>query len=174
MLTAQMRASAGQEYPIHTLKPGWAEQDPDIWVTAALNCIREAVQQAGIAPCDMAGIGLTGQMHSLVCLDNYGQPVRQAILWAEQRSAEQLHTLTASIGRENLTAWISNPLATGFMFTSWAWLRDHEPCTAANTRWLLLAKDQVRYKLTGVLGSEPNDASNIANRSPLLMVARFF
>ena len=99
-------------------------------------------------------------MYSLTCLDNHGQPVRQALLLADQRSPEQVHTLTSSFGRENLTAWISNPLTTGFRLTSWAWLRDHEPCTVANTHWLLLAKDYVRYKLTGVLGNEPSDASS--------------
>lgn len=99
-------------------------------------------------------------MHSLVCLDESGAPVRPAIIWADQRSRRQVQELTNRFGRQNLAAWTGNPLATGFMLASWAWLCQEEPQTVARTRWLLLPKDEVRYRMTGQIGSEPSDASS--------------
>ncbi len=157
---------AGQEYPILTPRPGWAEQDPGEWLRAALACVRLAVQKAGVDPRGVAGIGLTGQMHSLVCLDERGEPLRPAILWADQRSADQVKALTARLGREHLAEWTGNPLAAGFMLASWCWLQENEPQTAARARWLMLPKDYVRFRLTGVMGSEPSDASSTSLFDP--------
>lgn len=158
--TGRLLAAAGQEYPIHTPRPGWAEEDPQDWLRAVLAGLRVAIEEARVSPDDVAGIGLTGQMHSLVCVEGQGAPVRPAMIWADQRSAEQVRALTRRIGRERLAEWAGNPLATGFMLASWAWLVEHEPETVRATRWLMLPKDYVRYCLTGALGSEPSDASS--------------
>ena len=156
----RLLAWAGREYPIYAPRPGWAEQDPADWLAAALACCEQAVREAGIHPREVAGLGLAGQMHSLVCLDASGEPLRPAILWADQRSAEQVRALTGRIGRERLTAWTGNPLAAGFMLASWAWLAEHEPETTRSTRLLLLPKDYTRFRLTGAAASEPSDASS--------------
>jgi xylulokinase len=158
--SGRLLAWSGREYPIHTPRPGWAEQDPLDWLNAALTCISEALNQSGIDPLQVAGIGLAGQMHSLVCLDSRGEPLRRAILWADQRSGEQAKRLGQQIGLENLAQWTGNPLAAGFMAASWEWLVENEPDTAGATRWLVLPKDYVRLQLTGVLGTEPSDASS--------------
>ena len=120
--SGRLLAWSGREYPIHTPRPGWAEQDPLDWLNAALTCISEALNQSGIDPLQVAGIGLAGQMHSLVCLDSRGEPLRRAILWADQRSGEQAKRLGQQIGLENLAQWTGNPLAAGFMAASWEWL----------------------------------------------------
>lgn len=151
---------AGREYPIDSPRPGWAEQNPERWLAAALECVKEALQKASIAPGEVAAVGLAGQMHSLVCLDAHGAPLRPAILWADQRSAGQAGALVERFGRAQFAAWTGNPLAAGFMLASWEWLRANEPETAAHTRWLVLPKDYLRYRLTGVLGAEPSDASS--------------
>lgn len=156
----QLIAAVGQEYPIHTPQPGWAEQDPQDWLSAGIASTREVVQRAGIDPRQVAGIGLAGQMHSLVCLGEQEQVLRPAIIWADQRSARQVRSLTLRIGQENLAAWTGNPLAAGFMLASWAWIQENEPHLAAQTRWLMLPKDWVRFQLTGQVGSEPSDASS--------------
>jgi xylulokinase len=158
--SGKLLAWAGQEYSIHTPRAGWAEQDPADWLAAICCCIRDVLRAAGGDPGNVAGIGLAGQMHSLVCLDARGEVLRPAILWADQRSAAQVRALEASIGRDNLAAWTGNPLAAGFMLASWRWLVENEPDTADATRWLMLPKDYIRYRLTGKIGSEPSDASS--------------
>ena len=156
----RLLASAGQEYPILSPHPCWAEQDPEDWTAASFAAIRQVLHASGVDPRQVAGIGLAGQMHSLVCLGAKNEALRPAILWADTRSADQVNRLTHQIGRENLAAWAGNPLAAGFMLASWAWLVEHEPETAAQTHTLCLPKDYVRLRLTGQLGSEPSDASS--------------
>lgn len=156
----RLLAAAGREYAIQSPRPGWAEQDPEDWLAAALACARQALQESGVRGDQVAGIGLAGQMHSLVCLDERGRPLRPAILWADQRSGPQARALSERIGRERLAAWAGNPLAAGFMLASWAWLRENEPDTAAKTRLLMLPKDYTRLRLTGAAGAEPSDASS--------------
>lgn len=156
----KLLASAGLEYSIHTPQPGWAEQDPQDWLAAALYCTAEVTRRAGVDPDEVAGIGITGQMHSLVCLGNEGQVLRPAIIWADQRSGRHVRRLTSLLGQQNLAKWTGNPLASGFMLASWAWLREHEPSLAEQTRWLMLPKDWVRCQLTGEIGTEPSDASS--------------
>ena len=153
-------AWAGQEYPLDAPHPDWAEQNPRVWLDAAQNTLRKCLQESDLAPDQVAAIGLTGQMHSLVCLDESGAPLRPAIIWADRRSRLQVEELTRRFGRQNLAAWTGNPLATGFMLASWAWLCQEEAQTATRTRWLMLPKDEVRYRMTGQIGSEPSDASS--------------
>ncbi len=151
---------AAREYAVGTPRPGWAEQDPETWVQAALDTMRRALAAADIPEEQVQAIGLSGQMHGTVCLDVRGHALRPAIIWADQRSAAQVAEVEARIGRERLAAWTANPLATGFMLATWLWLRAHEPDVVADTVHLLLPKDYVRYRFTGEIGAEPSDASS--------------
>jgi xylulokinase len=153
-------ASAGKEYPLASPQPGWAEQNPADWLNAALTTVRRVVVESGVHPEEIAGIGLAGQMHSLVCLDERGQALRPAILWADRRTGVEVSLLEREIGLHHLAEWTGNPAAAGFMLPSWLWLRANEPEIAAGTRMLLLPKDEVRYRLTGELGTEASDASS--------------
>ncbi len=153
-------AKAAREYGMDAPQAGWAEQDPAVWLAAAVNCVAEALRQSGVEPGEVRALGLTGQMHSLVAADASGEPLRPAIVWADQRSGAQVKHLTAQIGKAHLAEWTGNPLAAGFMLASWAWLRENEPRLAERTRLLLLPKDWVRLRLTGQSGSEPSDASS--------------
>jgi xylulokinase len=151
---------AAQEYSFDTPRPGWAEQDPEVWLQAVLETMRQATTQADLSPQRIAAIALSGQMHGTVCVDAQGRVVRPAIIWADQRSHEQVARVYRQLGRERLGQWTANPLATGFMLATWLWLREHEPQTNQATACLLLPKDYVRLRLTGELGSEPSDASS--------------
>jgi xylulokinase len=151
---------AAREYPVAMPQAGWAEQNPETWVAAALESAREAINRAGVLPAGVAAIGLSGQMHGTVCLDAAGAPLRPAIIWADQRSAAQVARVYREIGAERLGAWTCNPLATGFMLASWLWLIENEPEIAWKTATLLLPKDYLRYRMTGALGTEPSDASS--------------
>ncbi len=151
---------ATQEYAVETPRPGWAEQNPETWLNAALDTMRRALIAADIPAGQVRAIGLSGQMHGTVCLDAHGRALRPAIIWADQRSAAQVAEIEARIGRARLAAWTANPLATGFMLATWLWLRAHEPDGAAATAHLLLPKDYVRHRFTGEIGAEPSDASS--------------
>jgi xylulokinase len=156
----RLLSQASQPYPIESPKPGWAEQDPETWFQAALDTVQQAVMQAGIRPGVVTAIGLSGQMHSTVCLDAQGNPLRPAIIWADQRSSTQVEYVAQQIGTEQLGHWTANPLATGFMLATWLWLRENEPQTFERCAHMLLPKDYVRYRLTGEIGTEPSDASS--------------
>ncbi len=122
---------AGEEYGISSPQAGWAEQDPEIWLSAVLKTVRTAMEESRIKPDQVAAIGLAGQMHGLVCVDNTGKVLRPAIIWADHRSKTEILQLEKQIGRENLAAWVGNPLATGFMLPSWCWLVKNEPHIAS-------------------------------------------
>ncbi|GAP13889.1 D-xylulose kinase [Longilinea arvoryzae] len=157
--SGRMLASAGREYAIDSPRPGWAEQDPQVWYTAACAAVSQVLAESGVRGDEVQGVGLAGQMHSLVCVDENGAAVRPAILWADQRSAPQVKRLNEQIGREKLAASAGNPVAAGFAISSWLWLRENEPETVRRTRFLLQPKDMLRFMLTGVIGGEPSDAS---------------
>lgn len=162
----EILGSAAQSYPVDTPRPGWAEQSPTCWVDAAQQTVRAAIGTAGVSPSSVVGIGLSGQMHGTVCVSAGGQPLRPAIIWADQRTSQEVAELNERLGQETLAAWTGTPLATGFMLPSWLWLRDNEPDVHAATRWLLLPKDYVRFRLTGEIGAEPSDASSTSLLDP--------
>jgi xylulokinase len=156
----ELLSTAAREYSFDTPSPGWAEQNPEVWVESAWDTMRRALAQADVPGDRIHAIGLSGQMHGTVCLDKGDQVLRPAIIWPDQRSDEQVARVYRDLGKERLAEWTANPLATGFMLATWLWLRDQEKRTARRTAHLLLPKDYVRYRLTGELGTEPSDASS--------------
>ncbi|MBM4040468.1 MAG: xylulokinase [Planctomycetes bacterium] len=156
----RIRAVAQAEYPILTPRVGWAEQDPTAWWRATCQTTQEAIAAAHIAPGDIAGVGLSGQMHGTVCLDREGLPVRPAIIWADGRSATEVEELVAELGRERLARLTANPLAAGFMAATARWLLRHEPETLARSATLVLPKDYIRLRLTRQVGTDVTDAAS--------------
>ena len=144
------RAEVG--YPLSTPQPGWSEQDPEDWARAA----EDALAQLGVEP---AGIGLSGQMHGLVCLDAQDRVLRPAILWNDQRTGEQCAEIEARVGRERLVALTGNRALPGFTAPKLLWLREHEPETYGQIAHVLLPKDYVRLRLTGERATDVTDAS---------------
>lgn len=155
-----VRAVAQAEYPILTPRVGWAEQDPEAWWQATCATLRQAIAQAGIPASDIAGVGLSGQMHGTVCVSRDGVPVRPAIIWADARSGGDAEELVAELGRDRLGDLTANPIAAGFMAATVRWLLRHEPDTVRNTATLLLPKDYVRLRLTGELATDHTDAAS--------------
>jgi len=151
---------AQEEYGIDTPRPGWAEQNPETWWRAACATVASAVAEAGIAPRDIAAVGFSGQMHGAVFLDENGKPIRPAVIWADQRSAEQCRRIYDIVGRERLARLTLNPVAPGFMAASVMWIKENEPDTFARTRTVLLPKDYLRFRMTGNPASEPSDAAS--------------
>ena len=155
-------ASATHEYELLTPRPLWAEQNPADWWTACVAATREVLRNANVTGDDIAGIGLSGQMHGAVFLDANGDVLRPAILWCDQRTQAECDWITAEVGRDNLAKLIANPVLTGFTAPKIVWLRNHEPDTYARVEKVLLPKDYVRYRLTGTFATEVSDASGTA------------
>ena len=156
----QVQDQAFRAYAPSTPRPGWAEQDPEIWVDAALSAVSEIVERAGVSRASIAGLGFSGQMHSTVCLDKDGRCLRPAILWLDHRSVAQVAALREQIGTPQLAEWIGNPIMPGFMLASLLWLKESEPATWDRLAHVLLPKDYVRFRLTGEFGTEYSDASS--------------
>ena len=140
-------------------RPLWAEQRPENWWDAARQAIRGALAQAGIAGGKVRGIGLSGQMHGLVILDEASAVIRPSLIWCDQRSQPQVDAINQTVGRENVLKYTANPVLTGFTLPKLLWVRDHEPRSFERVRRLLLPKDYLRFRLTGEYATEVSDAS---------------
>ncbi|HIU31218.1 MAG TPA: xylulokinase [Candidatus Caccousia avistercoris] len=154
-------ASALEEYPMYQPQNGWAEQDPADWWNAAKNTIRTVLEKSGADPAAVRGLGISGQMHGLVMLDENGRVLRRSIIWCDQRTAEECREITEKVGAQRLIAITANPALTGFTASKILWVRNHEPELYARCRHILLPKDYVRYMLTGQFATEVSDASGM-------------
>jgi xylulokinase len=153
-----VRASATAPLGLSTPRPGWAEQHPDDWWGATRKALRELrAREPGAA---IAGVGISGQMHSSVFLDAEGSVIRPALLWCDGRTSAECAEITERVGGEDrLRDLACNPALEGFTLPKILWLRTNEPAAFARLAKVLLAKDFVRFRLTGALASEPSDAS---------------
>lgn len=158
----EVLAAHTAEYPLTVPRPGWTEQDPESWWQASTASIAAVLRAGRVEPDEVAGVGLTGQMHGLVVLDGGGSVLRPAILWNDQRTGAEAAWITAHVGHERVLELISNPVLTGFTAPKLIWLRCHEPEVYAQIRHILLPKDFLRYRLTGELCTEVSDASGTA------------
>ncbi|HET9287246.1 MAG TPA: xylulokinase [Gaiella sp.] len=150
----EVLAVATRGYPLSTPRPGWSEQDPEDWWRAAESALAEVASGR-----EVAGIGLSGQMHGLVTLDESGRVIRPAILWNDQRTAEECAEIEQRVGFERLVALTGNRALTGFTAPKLLWLRRHEPEAYARIARVLLPKDVVRQRLTGDWAIDASDAS---------------
>ncbi len=137
------------EYGYDTPRPGWSEQDPDLWWNGTVTAIREAVALSAVDPASVAAVGITGQMHGLVALDESDRPVRPSILWNDQRTASQCDEIRRRVGRDRLIEITGNDALTGFTAPKILWMRDEEPENYSRISVVLLPKDYVRLRLTG-------------------------
>ncbi|MCC6905894.1 MAG: xylulokinase [Anaerolineae bacterium] len=153
-------ASASREYLIQQPFPGDAEQNPEDWWRALIDTVRRAVAQAAIDPGAISGIGFSGQMHGVVCLDETLRPLRPAIIWADTRSAPQVAALEARLSRNDIARYAPGRPAAGWMGPSLMWLAEHEPETLARTQQIIMPKDYVRLRMTGQAAAEISDAGS--------------
>ncbi len=154
-------ASSTAEYPLYQPRNGWAEQEPADWWRACIETVGAVLREADIAAGDIAGIGLSGQMHGLVMLDEAGAVLRRAILWCDGRTGDECHEITRRVGERRLIELSANPALPGFTAGKILWVRKHEPELYARCRHILLPKDYLRYKLTGIFATEVSDASGM-------------
>src|SRR4051812_19707126 len=147
-------ARAEVAHALSTPRPGWAEQNPEDWWSGAQAALAQ-LARAG----EIAGIGLSGQMHGLVALDSNDQVLRPAMLWNDGRTAAECAEIEARIGLDALIAATGNRALTGFTAPKLLWLARHEPDVYARIAYVLLPKDYVRLRLCGEHATDVADAS---------------
>ena len=152
-------AVASSPHTLQTPKPLWSEQDPREWWDAVSASIRSVLEKAGIGGEQVAAVGLTGQMHGLVLLDDAGNVLRPAILWNDQRTQSQCDEIHRRIGKEKFIQITGNVALTGFTAPKILWVKENEPDIYAKAKHVLLPKDYIRYKLTGEYAMDKADGS---------------
>ena len=150
----EVLARAEHGYPLSTPRAGWSEQDPGEWWRASEAALAQVSEGR-----DVAGIGLSGQMHGLVVLDADDEVIRPAILWNDQRTGEECAEIERLVGLGRLIELTGNRALTGFTAPKLLWLRRHEPDAFARIHHVLLPKDYVRLRLTGERAMDVADAS---------------
>ncbi len=157
--TGEVQNTVTKEYPLSFPQPGWSEQAPADWWNACLTGIPELLH--GFDPAQVRGIGAGGQMHGLVALDRNDQILRPAILWNDGRTAKQVDYLNETIGRETLSRHTANIAFAGFTAPKLLWMRENEPALFAQIEKIMLPKDYIVYRLTGVHATDYSDASGM-------------
>ncbi len=148
-----------REYPLYFPHPGWSEQNPEDWFTKTMEGLKELM-----ADCDtsqVGGISFGGQMHGLVILDEKDQVIRPALLWNDGRTYEECDYLNQVIGKEKLSAYTANISFTGFTAPKILWVKNKEPENFARIQKIMLPKDYIAYKLSGVHCTDVSDASGM-------------
>ncbi|MCM8822450.1 MAG: xylulokinase [Candidatus Omnitrophica bacterium] len=153
----QVVNSSLKEYPLVTPRPGWAQQDPELWWSATVESIQSLVKT--IDPALLAGIGLTGQMHGSVFLDQDGSVLYPAILWCDQRTAKECDQINEKVGKDRIFEITCNPVLTGFQAPKILWLKNNHPEIHRKIKKVLLPKDYIRFRLTGEFATDVSDAS---------------
>lgn len=157
----EVTALVSKDYDVSYPKVGWAEQNPEDWWVAAKDGIRDIVKYSNIDWASIKGIGLSGQMHGLVLLDKEDNILRPAILWCDQRTQEECDYLNIEIGQDKISQYTGNRALTGFTAPKLLWVRKHEKEIFDKIAHVLLPKDYIRYKLTGVFATDVSDASGM-------------
>jgi xylulokinase len=158
--TGRVVASCAAEHAgIRSEHIGWAEQDPEDWWRAAKEAIAGVMAVSESAGSEIEAVGLTGQMHGCVMLDEEGEVLRPALIWCDQRTQPQCDWLTKTIGYERLIELTANPALPNFTLTKLLWVREHQPEIFARIAHVMCPKDYVRYRLTGEFAMDMQEAS---------------
>ena len=151
--------TVSKDYPLIFPHPGWSEQEPELWWKACTDGIPELLK--GFDASQVAGIGSGGQMHGLVALDSDDKVIRPAILWNDGRTAEEVEYLNNEIGRDKLSSLTANIAFAGFTAPKILWMKKNEPENFRRIAKIMLPKDYINYRLTGVHCCDYSDASGM-------------
>jgi len=148
-----------REYPLVFPRPGWSEQHPEDWWQAVRFSVPELLE--GYDANAVKGIGVGGQMHGLVALDENDNVIRPAILWNDGRTAEETEWLNTKVGKGKLSEYTGNIAFAGFTAPKLLWMKKHEPENFSRIKKIMLPKDYINYRLTGVHSCDYSDASGM-------------
>lgn len=159
--TGEIAGTRTSGYPLYQPHNGWAEQDPLDWKNAVFQVIKELACLDQIQKNQIKGLALSGQMHGLVLLDEAGTPLRNAMIWCDQRSKEQVNTMLSLMSVEEWMSITGNPPLAAWTAAKIMWIKKYEPQIYEKTRHILLPKDYIRYLLTGEFATDVSDASGM-------------
>ncbi len=151
--------TVSKEYPISFPKPGWSEQNPYDWYQETMSGIKELIKDADKSK--LKGIGFGGQMHGLVVLDEKDDVIRPAILWNDGRTTKECEYLNGVIGKEKVSEYTANIAFAGFTAPKLLWMKENEPDNFSRIKKIMLPKDYLVYRLTGVHATDVSDASGM-------------
>ena len=155
----KIRKIVSREYPLYFPHPGWSEQKPEDWYAMTIDGLKELLADSDKS--ELAGISFGGQMHGLVILDDQDQVIRPAILWNDGRTTKETAYLNEVIGKETLSKYTANIAFTGFTAPKILWVKENEPENFARIAKIMLPKDYLAYRLSGVHCTDVSDASGM-------------
>lgn len=151
--------SVSENYKVIVPQIGFAEQEPETWWMSVCNTVRALLAEYKISPKEIAGVGLSGQMHGMVALNKEKNCIRNAVIHLDQRSNKEAEELIRRFGKDRLEKYMSNCPSAGFMLMSLLWMKKYEPSSYEHISCVLSPKDYIRYRLTGGIGTETTDAA---------------
>ena len=157
--TGTLVALSTHSYPTSTPRPGFVEQDPELWWAAVVGSTRRLLETSGLPPSSIACVTFSGQMMGCVPVDRKGEALRPALIWADMRSEQQADTLAKTMPLERFYRLTGHRPSSSYTLTKLMWLRDHEPTLFKKTAKTLQAKDYIIARLTGVFATDYSDAS---------------
>ncbi len=152
-------ATASVEYEFDSPHAGWAETHPDVWWRAACVALRNLTSSDAVRAGDILSVGLAGQMHGLVLVDSDNRPIRPALMWNDQRTAEVCDRAERELTADEIWRRTGNRILPGFTAPKLLWLKEHEPETMRRAKRMMLPKDFIRLQLTGKIHTDMADAS---------------
>ncbi len=155
----KIKKTVSREYPLYFPHPGWSEQKPEDWYIQSMDGLKELLKNENKE--EVAGISFGGQMHGLVLLDENDEVIRPALLWNDGRTYEECDYLNNVIGKEKLSEYTANISFTGFTAPKILWVKNKEPENFARIKKIMLPKDYLAYKLSGVHCTDVSDASGM-------------
>lgn len=155
----QIHKIVSKEYPLYFPHSGWSEQNPEDWYEQTIDGMQELLE--GCDRTKVAGISFGGQMHGLVVLDGEDQVIRPAILWNDGRTVKETDYLNETIGKKNLSRYTANIAFAGFTAPKLLWMKENEPELFAKIKKIMLPKDYLAYRLSGVPSTDYSDASGM-------------
>jgi xylulokinase len=158
----EVKGTASESYELSIPKPGYAEQSPDTWHDASAAAIRRAAEASGVSPGAIEAVSFSGQMHGLVCVDGEGKPLRDAMLWLDQRAKGAIAQIYDKLGAEFVAANVQNTISAGFLIGSLYWMYLNEPELYGRIKHVMLPKDYVKFRLTGRVVTDYSDAAGSA------------
>lgn len=158
-LDGTITAESSCDYPLSYPRINWAEQNPEDWWQGTVKAIKDLLIKCPALTQSLKAIGFSGQMHGLVALDQEGEVLTPAILWCDQRTQAECNDITAHFGFNGLGELVANQALTGFTAPKLLWLKKHLPTVFSQIKHILLPKDYIRYRLTGIFATDYSDAS---------------